>query len=89
MKIVNLTPHPVTVAGITIEPSGVVARVSTTTVDAGSLDFNGTKIPLTTTAYGEVQGLPEQRDDTVLIVSSLVAFFCLRNYKKKECKNVY
>ena len=37
---------------------------------------NGTKIPLTTTAYGEVQGLPDQRDDTVLIVSSMVAARC-------------
>ena len=47
MKIINLTPHSVTVAGITIKPSGVVARISSETVDAGSLDFNGTKIPLT------------------------------------------
>lgn len=36
MKIINLTPHAVTVAGITIEPSGIVARVSATTADAGS-----------------------------------------------------
>lgn len=76
MKIINLTPHSVTVAGITIKPSGVVARVSSETVDVGSLDFNGTKIPLTTTAYGEVQGLPDQRDDTLLIVSSMVAARC-------------
>lgn len=76
MKIINLTPHSVTVAGITFEPSGVVARVSSETVDAGSLDFNGTKIPLTTTAYGEAQGLPDQRDDTLLIVSSMVAARC-------------
>lgn len=39
MKIINLTPHSVTVAGITFEPSGVVARVSSETVDVGSLDF--------------------------------------------------
>ena len=55
MYIRNLTPHSVTVAGITIEPSGIVARVS---------------------AYGEVQNLPAQRDDTLLIVSSLVAARC-------------
>lgn len=76
MKIINLTPHAVTVAGITIEPSGIVARVSATTADAGSVDFNGTSIPLTTTVYGEVQGLPDQRDDTLLIVSSMVAARC-------------
>lgn len=73
MYIRNLTPHSVTVAGITIEPSGIVARVSAATADAGSVDFNGTTIPLTTTVYGEVQNLPAQRDDTLLIVSSLVA----------------
>lgn len=72
----NLTPHSVTVAGITIEPSGIVARVSAATADAGSVDFNGTTIPLTTTVYGEVQNLPAQRDDTLLIVSSLVAARC-------------
>lgn len=76
MKIINLTPHAVTVAGITIEPSGIVARVSATTADAGSVDFNETSIPLTTTVYGEVQGLPDQRDDTLLIVSSMVAARC-------------
>lgn len=54
MYIRNLTPHSVTVAGITIEPSGIVARVSAATADAGSVDFNGTTIPLTTTVYGEV-----------------------------------
>lgn len=57
MYIRNLTPHSVTVAGITIEPSGIVARVSAATADAGSVDFNGTTIPLTTTVYGEVQNL--------------------------------
>lgn len=76
MYIRNLTPHSVTVAGITIEPSGIVARVSAATADAGSVDFNGTTIPLTTTVYGEVQNLPAQRDDTLLIVSSLVAARC-------------
>lgn len=79
MYIRNLTPHSVTVAGITIEPSGIVARVSAATADAGSVDFNGTTIPLTTTVYGEVQNLPAQRDDTLLIVSSLVA--ALRQYE--------
>ena len=77
MYIRNLTPHSVTVAGITIEPSGIVARVSAATADAGSVDFNGTTIPLTTTVYGEVQNLPAQRDDTLLIVSSLVAARCM------------
>ena len=76
MYIRNLTPHSVTVAGIIIEPSGIVARVSAATANAGSVDFNGTTIPLTTTVYGEVQNLPAQRDDTLLIVSSLVAARC-------------
>lgn len=41
MYIRNLTPHSVTVAGITIEPSGIVARVSAATADAGSVASTG------------------------------------------------
>ena len=73
MYIRNLTPHSVTVAGITIEPSGIVARVSAATADAGSVDFNGTTIPLTTTVYGEVQNLPARTVPTSSSPMSLSA----------------
>ena len=75
MSIINLTPHAinfVTESGeelVTIDPSGSLARVTTTTVTIGSL--NG--IPVTQTVYGEVEGLPDPTADTVYVVSSLVA----------------
>ena len=75
MQFVNLTPHVVTiVAGDgtvlrTIEPSGTLARVSAHTVTIGDVDG----IPVTTTEFGEVEGLPEPSEGTSFIVSSIVA----------------
>ena len=74
-KIVNLTPHEVTIylpSGEVkrIPPSGVVARVQTFREEVGEL--NG--IPLVTVRYGEVEGLPSSPEpDTYYIVSVLVA----------------
>lgn len=73
INLVNLTPHEVnfiTDAGtITISPSGMLARVTAKTVTVG--EING--IPVTSTEFGEVEGLPAPTPDTVYIVSSLVA----------------
>lgn len=68
MKIVNLTPHDVTITnGPTFPPSGTVARVSVQQVDAG--DVNG--IPVKAQAYGDIMGLPEPQAGTIFIVSAL------------------
>lgn len=73
--IMNLTPHAVSFVKadgatvLTVAPSGTVARVSTRTVQIGTL--NG--LPVTQTEFGEVQDLPEQIDGTIYLVSSLVA----------------
>lgn len=74
MNIVNLTPHRIAIcfdngSTLPIEPSGQLARVSSKTVKIGM--FNN--IPITTTVYGDVVGLPEPKTDTIYIVSSLVA----------------
>ena len=85
VKIVNLTPHEVNLmyepinpdgsgSGVylplhTFQPSGDVARVSAKTVSVG--EFYG--IPITSTQFGEVEGLPEPKKGTIYIVSSLVA----------------
>ena len=74
-RIVNLTPHAITFVGengevkLAIEPSGSIARVSATTEIIGEC----CGIPITETRYGVVEGLPEPQDDTIFIVSSLVA----------------
>lgn len=70
MSFVNLTPHAVNIIdGPTFEPCGTVVRVTTTTENVGNIEG----IPLTKTVFGEVAGLPEQRDGVFLIVSKLVA----------------
>lgn len=70
VKIVNLTPHEVTIGGHEpIPPSGMTARVSQATVMAGQID--GMRV--VKTVLGEVCGLPAERNGVVLIVSQLVA----------------
>lgn len=74
-KFVNLTPHDVnfvTEDGIpllTVEPCGIIARVSCKTMVIGKEDG----IPITTNVYGDVEGLPDPETDTIYIVSALVA----------------
>lgn len=73
--IINLTPHSIVIVDDdnnivrTIEPSGTVARVSAKTVRTG--EFDG--IPLSATEFGEVVDLPGPTEETVFVVSSLVA----------------
>ncbi len=85
MKIINLTPHSINFVWEPVNPngtgsgfyeelasipaSGKLARVSAKTVVTG--EING--IPVTSTVYGEVEGLPEPADDTIYVVSQLVA----------------
>ena len=71
----KMTPHAVSFVvsddnKIVIPPSGDIARVSAKTVNTGKL-ING--IPVTRTVYGDVENLPDPQDDTIYIVSSLVA----------------
>lgn len=77
MNIINLTPHAITfVVGdnkIIFDPSGVIARVSSKTETVGSIEFNGISIPVTTTVFGEVENLPQPKEGTIYVVSSLVA----------------
>lgn len=74
-QIINLTPHKLTFVNgegevvTEVEPSGTVARLSTTTVTTGEV----AGIPVTETRFGEIEGLPEPREDAVFVVSSLVA----------------
>ena len=89
MGLVNLTPHPIVVAGVTIPPSGQVARVEVEyqTLGAGicSLcgqevtDYHGCNapiIPLVRGMYGDPMDLPEPVEGTIYIVSSMVRVAC-------------
>lgn len=78
VKIVNLTPHPITLDGaagsITVPPSGTVAKVSTDErVYAPGIFTAAGYIPYINRKFGGVTGLPEQPEDgTIYIVSSMV-----------------
>lgn len=72
--IVNLTPHPINVIQngkpvLTIPTSGTIARC--TQKDTLQGDLNG--IPLYTTTFGNVSGIPEEQEDVFYVVSLLVA----------------
>lgn len=73
-KIVNLTPHTITVLNGENEvssefPSQGVARAAQSREKV--TDILG--IPVNKTVFGEVQDLPEQEEDTIYIVSALTA----------------
>ena len=75
--IKNLTPHSIVVIlsndiRYVITPSDSVARCSSSTEVIG--EVNG--VPLTRTIYGEVVGLPQPKENTIYIVSTLVAQAC-------------
>lgn len=70
----NYTPHAINIVRadgsivMTIPSEGVSIRLKTETAQVG--EVNG--IPLTKTIFGEPEGLPEEREDTILVVSQLV-----------------
>lgn len=78
MKIINLTPHKVTIVNaegasiMEIPVSGIIARVTCETVQVGEIEG----IPVTETSYSEVTGLPDPSKEIIYIVSSLVAQRC-------------
>jgi len=73
INIINLTPHEVNIitdnGNISIPASGTIARCKTEREVTGTI--NG--IPVTRTKFGEVENLPEPKENTIFIVSSLVA----------------
>jgi hypothetical protein len=67
-KFINLTPHTVNVMGLSIEPSGQVARCKEISEVFGY--FAG--VQMINRTYGEVEDLPEPQSGVVYIVSALV-----------------
>ena len=85
MKLINLTPHSITLIigdnTVSIPASGQLARVSQVTEQLGVAELelaDGTLItvPVSRNTYGQVDGLPEQDDETKYIVSALVKSAC-------------
>lgn len=81
MKLINLTPHEVTLMNgeetvTRIPPSGTNARVGMTRAKVGSVPTDGHQFPIYQAQLGQVEGLPEPEADTLLIVSRVVAEAC-------------
>ena len=90
MIIVNLTQHdvnlyvegrtdPIVFKGVGIERA---ARVSVESTPAPSIRTLDGDLPFVKRVFGEVTGLPEPREDTLFIVSSLVMAGCRH---RKDC----
>ena len=84
-NILNLTPHDVTLGGLTF-PSAGLARVATTEevvdtiyldcpihVEDGHCGCDGLELPIIRQVLGAVTGLPDYEDGTTLVVSRMVA----------------
>jgi hypothetical protein len=78
MSYLNLTPHAIRIIQATtgaetvIEPSGTVARCSTTSEIVGTCPLTG--VPIVRKVFGEVTGLPT--DGTPCLVSIVVLGAC-------------
>ena len=72
MKVLNLTPHTVRVAGRDIPPSGRVARVSASYQQVGEI----AGLPVYRAVFGPVEGLPSPEPETAFVVSAMVAQAC-------------
>lgn len=77
VKIINLTPHIVTICredGTLIQEfeSQGLTRLTQKTIIIG--EVNG--IPITKTEFGEVEGLPKQKEGIMYIVSRLILTAC-------------
>ena len=75
MKVINLTPHEVRIvdesnALIVAIPSSGVARAEQRDESAGSIEFEGSSIPVVKTEFGGVE-LPEPTEGVVYIVSNI------------------
>lgn len=76
--LVNLTPHNIILKGVTIPPSGFVARAPITRHDADPIG----DIPVHVLEIGDVEGVPETEDlelgDDVAFVASVIAATAMR-----------
>ncbi len=71
-KLINLTPHTVTLVAeeryVEIPPSGQLARVSVASRRVGEV----AGIPIITSTYNDVVGLPSASEEVYYIVSAMV-----------------
>lgn len=65
-------PDPTPVPALIIESTGI-ARCAVQDTDLPALDVDGTPVPCCGVTFGAIEGLPEPQEDTIYIVSAIVA----------------
>lgn len=87
MNILNYTPHVINLVredgSQEVIPSSGVARSQEIKNKVG--EVNG--FPVYVVTYGELTGLPEQADDTVLVVSGIAAY-AAKAAGRTDCRTV-
>ena len=80
MRLINLTPHEVVIinngVNTVFKPESIPARCSSSTIVVGEIKIDGGTVDLTSTSFGEVEGLPSENEGVGYIVSRLVAEAC-------------
>lgn len=75
---VNLTPHEITIIDrkgddLIIRPDGRVARLSVSRETLSAVTVDGFELAVSRPVMGTPEGVPDQQEGTLLIVSALVA----------------
>ena len=71
--MINLTPHAIVILNdeaeeiVSFEPSGIIARVTTSEKEVGVWNYDGDYIAIVVGEKGEVTGLPEDKDMQFLV----------------------
>lgn len=77
IKVVNCTPHDVNLitekGNITFPRSGIIPRLTESQKKINSVNSNGIEIDIMEKSFLEPEGLPEPQENTIFIVSALVA----------------
>ena len=77
VKVVNCTPHDVNLitksGNITFPRSGIIPRLKEVQNKISSVTVNSIKIDIMRKSFSEIEGLPEPQENTIYIVSALVA----------------
>ena len=77
VKVINCTPHDVVIisesGNITFERSGIIPRLKEVQQKINSINSNGIEIDIMKKSFLEPEGLPEPQENTIFIVSALVA----------------
>lgn len=91
--IVNLTPHPITLVGdsiqVTIQPSGLVARATEVRQGVGQVEVDGLRLPVLRISYGEPEGLPEFLEPQALYIVSALAGQAIKAHRPAIAHRFY